>query len=33
MKDDFRDLYFLILCFIGSMVLVLATGIYIEFAL
>jgi len=33
MNDDFHDLYFLILCFIGSMAIVLVTGIYIEFVL
>ncbi|SVE31750.1 uncharacterized protein METZ01_LOCUS484604 [marine metagenome] len=30
MKDDYREIYFLTLCFIGSLIVILATGIYIE---
>jgi hypothetical protein len=30
MKDDYRDIYFLLILIIVSFVVILATGIYIE---
>lgn len=30
MKDDFRDIYFVIIVCIASFIIILATGVYIE---